>query len=74
MAHERIRRDPKVMGGQPVIAGTRIPVATILNDLATGSTETEILHDYPRLTLEDVRAALAHAAAFVEDDKLIAAE
>jgi uncharacterized protein (DUF433 family) len=72
--HERITRDPDVMGGQPVIAGTRIPVATILNDLATGSTEAQILQDYPRLRLEDIRAALAFAAASVQDDRLVAAE
>ncbi|MCC6919039.1 MAG: DUF433 domain-containing protein [Alphaproteobacteria bacterium] len=61
MAHERIRRNPKVMGGQPVIAGTRIPVATILDDMATGSSEDDVLSDYPHLTLEDIKAAIAYS-------------
>ncbi len=74
MAHERIKRDPLIMSGQPVIAGTRIPVATILNDLATGSTEAQVLEDYPTLSLEDIRAALAYASAFLRDERLVAAE
>lgn len=74
MTHDRISRDPLIMSGQPVIAGTRIPVATILNDLATGSSEAQVLEDYAGLTLEDIRAALAYASAFLRDEQLIAAE
>lgn len=44
--------DPKIMVGQPVIAGTRIPVYIILDKLAAGQTVEEILEDYPRLKKE----------------------
>ena len=55
--------DPDVCGGQPVIRGTRVPVRTILASLAEGATVEEILRDFPPLTEEDVRAAIAFAAA-----------
>ena len=71
MHHDRIHRDIRIMSGQPVIKGTRIPVKTILNELAVGETEASILEGYPTLTLEDIRAALAWAAAFIEDDRLV---
>jgi uncharacterized protein (DUF433 family) len=74
MVHDRIVRNPKIMSGQPVVAGTRIPAATILNDLATGSTEQEILEDYPSLTLQDIRAVLAFASAVLNADRSVAAE
>jgi len=47
------------MLGKPVIAGTRIPVELILRKLAEGATEAELLDGYPRLTPEDIAAALA---------------
>jgi uncharacterized protein (DUF433 family) len=50
------------MGGVPCIRGLRIPIATVLAMLADGMTEAEILRDLPDLELEDVRAALRHAA------------
>lgn len=59
---ERIRLDPKVMTGKPVIRGTRIPVELIVRMLAQGIPESEILQEYPRLQPEDIRAALAYAA------------
>ncbi len=58
----RIAIDPKVMAGKPVIRGTRIPVELIVRMLSQGISEDEILAEYPRLELEDVRAALAYAA------------
>jgi len=58
----RIRVDPKVMVGKPVIRGTRIPVETIVRMLAQGISEDDILREYPRLQPEDIRAALAYAA------------
>ena len=48
------------MMGKPVIRGTRITVELILNKLAEGATEHEMLEDYPNLTPEDVRAAIAY--------------
>ncbi len=50
------------MVGKPVIRGTRISVEIILHMLAQGTPEDDILKEYPRLKLEDIRAALAYAA------------
>ncbi len=58
----RISVEPKVMGGKPVIRGTRIPVETIVRMLAQGISQDDILREYPRLQPEDIRAALAYAA------------
>jgi uncharacterized protein (DUF433 family) len=57
MKHDRITIDPKVMGGKPVITGTRIPVDKILRELGNGLTYDDILHEYPRLTRADLLAA-----------------
>ena len=58
--------NPKVMFGKPVIAGTRIPVELILDKLAAGEAIHEILQDYPRLTTEDIKAALDYANKLVK--------
>jgi len=58
---ERIHTDPQVMLGKPVIRGTRITVEILLEKLAAGNSIEEILADYPRLTREDVLAAMAYA-------------
>ena len=62
MEHPRIQSDPKIMMGKPVIRGTRITVEHILRCLAAGDSIEQLLSDYPRLTVEDVRAAQAFAA------------
>ena len=59
---ERISIDPNVCFGRPCIRGTRIWVSLILDFLADGSSEAEILASYPQLTPDDVRAAIAYAA------------
>ena len=64
----RIVREPKLCGGEPVIKGTRVTLRTVLASLAEGASVTEILADYPTLTEEDVRAAIAFAAASAEED------
>ena len=74
MAHARIKQDPKVMFGKPVIAGTRITVEHVLRCLAAGQTIEEIIADYPPLTVEDIRAAQAYAADYLAHEKVIAAE
>ena len=61
----RIEVSPKVMLGKPVIQGTRIPVELLLRKLGEGATVEELLDAYPRLSPEDVRAALAYAAEIV---------
>ena len=59
---ERITVDPLVCHGKACIKGSRIMVSIILDNLAEGMSETEILKSYPSLTYEDVRAAISYAA------------
>jgi len=59
---DRISIDPAVCGGKPCIRGTRIWVSLVLDMLAAGTTEVELLADYPQLTHEDVLAAIAYGA------------
>lgn len=61
-----IDTNPNIMFGKPVIAGTRIPVETILEKIADGIPTEEILQDYPRLTKEDIREALLFANKLVK--------
>jgi uncharacterized protein (DUF433 family) len=56
MAHDRIEINPEVMGGKPVVRGTRIPVETVLRKLGAGMTIDAILADHPRLTRDDILA------------------
>jgi len=65
---ERIEMNPKVMLGKPVIKGTRIPVELLVRMMAQGTPETEILAEYPRLELADIRAALSYAAMVVAQE------
>ena len=60
---ERITITPGVRSGKPCIKGTRITVYDVLEYLAGGMTEDEILADFPSLTRDDIRASLAFAAA-----------
>ena len=59
---KRISIDPDICFGKPCIRGTRIWVSLILDFLASGMKEAEVLEDYPQLTSEDIRAALAYGA------------
>jgi uncharacterized protein (DUF433 family) len=65
---ERIIRDPTICGGEPVFRGTRVTLRTVLASLAAGDGAEEILPDFPTLTAEDIRAAIAFAAASAEED------
>ena len=62
MAHDRIEINPEIMGGKPVIRGTRIPVETVLRKLGAGMTVDAILADHPRLKRDDVLATQSFAA------------
>jgi uncharacterized protein (DUF433 family) len=55
--------DPEIMGGLPVIRGTRIPVHLVAEMVAQGATAEEILSGYPTLTAEDLARAVRYAAA-----------
>lgn len=59
---ERISIDPRICGGKPCIRGSRIWVSLILDFLADGMTEAELLAEYPGLAHEDVLAAIAYGA------------
>lgn len=67
MAFDRIKVDPKKMGGVPIIRDLRMPVATIVNMVADGRTSEQILHDFPELELEDIKQALRFAAATLNE-------
>ena len=58
---DRIEINPHVCGGKPVIRGTRIPVVSILNQLAEGESAESLLRGYPELTRADIQAALEYA-------------
>jgi uncharacterized protein (DUF433 family) len=59
---ERIVIDPLVRSGKPCVRGTRITVADALDYLSGGMSQSEMLEDFPDLTVEDIQACLAFAA------------
>jgi uncharacterized protein (DUF433 family) len=65
---DRIVRDPTVVGGEAVFRGTRVTLRTVLASLTEGASVAEILADFPTLTEDDVRAAIAFAAASAQED------
>ena len=71
MTTERIEINPAIMLGKPVIRGTRITVELILRKLADGATESELLEDYPHLTIDGIRAAVAYGAASVAHEEIV---
>ncbi len=68
---ERIEVNPRVMLGKPVIRGTRIPVELILRKLADGATEADLLEAYPRLTRDDLQAAMRYAADTLAHEQVV---
>ena len=71
MTSDRIEIDPAIMVGKPVIRGTRITVESILRKLAEGAAESDLLEDYPHITTEDIRAAVAYGAASVAHEEVV---
>ena len=67
---DRITIDPAVLVGKPVIKGTRIAVEFIIDLLAQGWNEEEILRNYPGLTHEDVLACLKYAGETLHAEKV----
>jgi uncharacterized protein (DUF433 family) len=71
MPHQRIESNPDVMGGKPVIRGTRVPVELILRKLGAGLSAAAILADHPRLTPDDLLAAQTFAADYLADEDVV---
>jgi len=67
---DRITIDPKVLVGKPVIKGTRIAVEFVINLLAQGWSESEIVRNYPGLTHEDILACLKYAGETLQSEKV----
>ena len=71
---DRIKINPEIMFGKPVIRGTRLTIDLILEKLAYGRSEQEIIKEYPFLKLEDIRAAILYAAKVISLEEEIAVE
>lgn len=68
---DRIEVNPDVMLGKPVVRGTRIPVELILRKLSEGASEADLLDAYPRLTREDIQAAMRYAADTLAHEEVV---
>jgi uncharacterized protein (DUF433 family) len=69
----RIVSDPSILGGKPIIEGTRISVEFILECLASGMSEAALLSEYSHLQKADIQACLKYAADNIKNDVVIAA-
>ena len=67
---ERIVVDPKILAGKPVIKGTRLAVEFIIDLLAQGWSENDVLKNFPGLTPEDIRACLHYAGEILQNEKV----
>ncbi len=67
---ERIVLNPAILVGKPVVKGTRLAVEFIIDLLAQGWSEDDILRNYPGLTSEDIRACLNYASAVLQAEKV----
>ena len=68
---DHISTDPEICHGKPCVRGTRILVSVVLDNLAEGLTPEEIVAEYPPLTLEGLRAAVAYAATLAREEDLV---
>jgi uncharacterized protein (DUF433 family) len=67
---DRIEMNPQILGGKPVIAGTRIPIELILDFLAHSWNPQKLLAEYPNLRQEDIQAAIAYASQRVQHEEI----
>lgn len=67
---DRIAIDPKILVGKPVVKGTRLSVEFIIELLAQGWSEAEVLRNYPGLTAEDIKACLAYASEVMKNERV----
>jgi uncharacterized protein (DUF433 family) len=68
---DRIETNPKVMMGKPVVRGTRITVELILRKISEGTSERELLDAYPRLTTDEIKAAIRYAADTLAHEEVV---
>lgn len=68
---DHINFDPNILFGKAVIKGTRIPVDLVLEKLATGYTQEDLLEAYPRITKPDIMACLLYASDNAKHDKIL---
>ena len=71
---DRIEINSRVMLGKPVIRGTRIPVELVLRKLGEGASEEDLLDAYPRLTRQDIQAAITYAADTLAHEETVILE
>jgi len=67
---ERIILDPMVLSGKPVVKGTRLSVEFIIDLLAQGWSEAQVLQNYPQLKREDILACLGYAGSILKSEKI----
>lgn len=67
---DRIAIDPKVLAGKPVVKGTRLAVEFIVDLLAQGWNEAQILDNYPGITRDDIRACLQYASEVLRSERV----
>jgi uncharacterized protein (DUF433 family) len=67
---ERITVDPEILVGKPVIRGTRLAVEFIIDLLAQGRSEEQILQNYPGLRPDDIRACLRYASEMLQTERV----
>ena len=66
-----IETNPEIMGGKPVIKGTRITVEMILRRLSEGQSHEELLEGYPQLTRDDIYSCLTYASNLIANEETI---
>ena len=71
---DRIEINPKILGGKPIIKGTRIPIYVILRMLRGGAGFDQIIQEYPKISVEDIKAALDYSEYLVNhlDEEVVA--
>ena len=72
--HDHVTVDPRILVGKPVVKGTRISVEMVIDLLAAGWTQQQILDSYPSLKADDVRACLAYASEILHSEKVFPLE
>ena len=68
---DRIVCNPNILGGKPIIKGTRMSVEIILELFASGADYDDLLEAYPHLTYEDIQAALRYASRFMQNEVVV---